>query len=154
MTAAQIKDLANGLSVVALLLIFISAAAMAFYREWIVMGSYARRDAEEASKKYDDMREELTKQITFWQQETVSAKQSELATKTENSILLREMAATLKDLASRLSSTRHERYHSDTEDVYGHIVHPRPADAGDRHPPAQERRREAFGEAPKARDRE
>lgn len=154
MDPAQIKDLANGLSVVALLLIFISAAAVAFYREWVVMGSYARRDAEEADKKYADMRDELTKQIAFWQQETISAKQSELATKTENTILLREMAATLKDLAARLSATRHERHHSDAEDVYGHIAQSRPTDVSDRHPPAPERRREPFGEAPKARDRE
>lgn len=154
MTPAQIKDLANGLGVVALLLIFISTAAMAFYREWVVMGSYARREAAEADQKYADMREELTKQIAFWQQETVSAKQSELATKTENSVLLREMAATLKDLASRLSATRRDRYHSDTEDVYGHFAQAHPPDAGSRQSTAQERRREAFPPEKEARDRE
>lgn len=147
MTPNQVKDLANGLGVIALLLLM----ALAFYREMIVLGSYYRQLDKLWRERFDGMRDELTKQVSFWQNETIAAKQAELTTKTENSVLLREMATTLKELAGRLTSLRQERYPG--EDVYGHMADLNRGDS-DRQPHAQERRRQGFSGAPEQKDRE
>jgi len=143
-----VKDLANNLTAGFLLLAAVIYGATAFMRQWVVPGSYLKDAEDDADKRYtelnagwqsrfDEMKAELTKQIVYWQNETVSSKQAELTTKTENSVLLREMSKTLADLLQHVASLRRTSYSE--EQQYGPRQYPAHDPAVGRNPAAPRR---------------